>query len=101
MATPRIMVVLLSATGVVVAAVVALTLESWWVLGGVLVVHFVATVTVVAYALRRASETHDKPDPVTESLIEEERSKRRRRARRSRGRRGASGARRQPGSNRA
>lgn len=59
MGTPRIMVVLLAAAGGVVAAVVALTLQSWWVLGGVLVVHFVATVTVVAYALRRASENHD------------------------------------------
>jgi membrane protein implicated in regulation of membrane protease activity len=101
MATPRIMVVLLAAAGVVVAAVVTLTLESRWLLGGVLVFHFVATVTVVAYALRRASETHDKPDPVTDAQIDEDRSIKRRQARRSRGRRSAYGARRQRGSDRA
>jgi membrane protein implicated in regulation of membrane protease activity len=65
------MVVLFAATGVVVGAVVALTLQSWWVLGAVLLVHFLATVTVVGYAIRRAGESYDKPDPVAEARIEE------------------------------
>ena len=41
------MVVLFAATGVVVAGVLALTLQSWWVLVAVLIVHAVATTAVV------------------------------------------------------
>lgn len=73
------MVVLFVATGVVVAAVVALTLRSWWVLAAVLVLHAVATTFVVGYTLRRAGEAGDKPDPVTEARIEEEQVDERRR----------------------
>jgi hypothetical protein len=67
------MLILFAATGIVVAAVLALTLRSWWVLIGVLFVHFIATVAVVGYSLQRASQTYDKPDPVTEARVEEER----------------------------
>ena len=73
MPTPRLMVILFAATGVVVAAVLALTLRSWWVLAAVVALHALATVLVVGYTLRRASETGEKPDPVTEARIEEER----------------------------
>jgi membrane protein implicated in regulation of membrane protease activity len=69
--TPRMMLVLLGATGVVVAAVAALALQSWWVLFAVLAVHFVATAFVIAYTLKKAGESHDKPDPVSEARIEE------------------------------
>jgi membrane protein implicated in regulation of membrane protease activity len=72
---PRLMVVLFVATAVVVAAVIALTLRSWWVLAAVLVLHAIVTILVVAYALRQAGETDDKPDPVSEARIEEERSR--------------------------
>jgi membrane protein implicated in regulation of membrane protease activity len=68
------MVVLFAATGIVVAAVLALTLQSWWVLLGVLFVHLLATLAVVGYSLQRASETQGKPDPVTEARVEEERA---------------------------
>jgi membrane protein implicated in regulation of membrane protease activity len=71
MAMPRMMVVLFVAVGVVAVAVVALTLESWWILGVALVIHFLATLYVVIYALGRAGETYDKPDPVTEARLEE------------------------------
>lgn len=52
------MVVLFVATGVVVAAVLALTLQSRWVLAGVLVLHAIAATFVIGYTLRR-------PEPAT------------------------------------
>jgi hypothetical protein len=66
------MVVLFATIGIVVAAVAALLLQSWWALLAVLFVHALATAAVVVYALLRASESHEKPDPVTEARIEEE-----------------------------
>jgi len=81
MPTPRLMVVLFVAIGLVVAAVLALTLQSWWVLAGVLVLHAIATTFVVGYTLRRTLETGDKPDPVREARIEEDRVEQRRAAR--------------------
>jgi hypothetical protein len=68
------MVVLFVATGIVVAAVAALALGSWLLLVVVLAVHAAASTFVVVTTLRRASDTRDKPDPVTEARIEEERS---------------------------
>jgi membrane protein implicated in regulation of membrane protease activity len=80
--TPRMMLVLLGATGVVVAAVAALALRSWWVLIAVLAVHATATTLVIGYTLRKAGHDFDKPDPVTEARIEERHASRpRRRAR--------------------
>ena len=73
MATPRLMIVLFGAIGLVVAAVVLLLTRSWWALAAALVVHAVATISVVWYTLRRTGQTQDKPDPVTEARIEEER----------------------------
>ena len=80
MPTPRLMVALFVAAGVVVAAVLALTLESWWVLAGVVALHAIATTFLVGYALRRTLESGDKPDPVSEAHIEEERVEQRRAA---------------------
>ncbi len=71
------MVVLFVATGIVVAAVAALALNSWLLLVAVLAVHFVASAFVVGLALRRAGETGGKPDPVTEARIEDEQRDRR------------------------
>ena len=73
MATPRLMIILFAATGVVVAAVAALALGSWVLLVAVLAVHGVATALVVSAAWNRAGDTSGKPDPVTEARIEEER----------------------------
>jgi membrane protein implicated in regulation of membrane protease activity len=82
---PRMMLVLLGATGVVVAAVAALAVQSWWVLIAVLAVHATATTLVVMYTLRQAGRDYDKPDPVSEAQVEDERASsprpRRRRAR--------------------
>ena len=74
MGTPRMMVILFAATGVVVAAVAALALQSWVLLAAVLLVHGVATTLVVGYAWNRAGDTGGKPDPVTEARVEEERA---------------------------
>jgi membrane protein implicated in regulation of membrane protease activity len=73
MATPRLMIVLFAATGLVVAAVVLLLTRSWWALAAAVLVHAAATITVIWYSLRRAGQTQDKPDPVAETRIEEER----------------------------
>jgi membrane protein implicated in regulation of membrane protease activity len=76
MATPRMMLVLLGATALVVGVIAALALGSWWILIGVMLVHLLASAGVIAYAWLRASESHDKPDPVTEARVEEERGDR-------------------------
>jgi membrane protein implicated in regulation of membrane protease activity len=70
--TPRMMVIMLGAAGVIVAAVAALALGSWLVLFAVLAVHFAVSGAVIAYSLRKAGETEGKPDPLTEARIEEE-----------------------------
>jgi hypothetical protein len=65
------MVIIFVATGVVVAAVAALALQSWLLLIAVLAVHAVASALVIGTAWRRAGDTRDKPDPVTEARMEE------------------------------
>ena len=67
------MIVLFVATGLVVAAVVVLLTRSWWALVAAMVVHAAATIGVVWYTLRRTGQSQDKPHPVTEARIEEER----------------------------
>jgi hypothetical protein len=66
------MVIIFVATGVVVAAVAALALQSWLLLVAVLLVHGIASAFVIGTAWRRAGDTRDKPDPVTEARIEEQ-----------------------------
>jgi membrane protein implicated in regulation of membrane protease activity len=76
MGTPRMMVIMLGAAGVIVAAVAALALDSWAILFVVLAVHFVASGVVIAYSLRKAGEDEGKPDPLAEARIEEEQASR-------------------------
>jgi hypothetical protein len=68
------MVIIFVATGVVVAAVAALALRSWLLLVAVLALHAIASALVIGTAWRRAGDTSDKPDPVTEARIEEQAS---------------------------
>ncbi len=75
MGSPRLMMVLLGASALVVGAVAALALGSWWILVVVLAVHALASALVIGYGLRRASQAGDKPDPVTEARIEEEQAR--------------------------
>ena len=65
------MVIIFVATGVVVAAVAALALRSWLLLIAVLAVHAIASAFVIGTAWRRAGDTRDKPDAVTEARIDE------------------------------
>jgi membrane protein implicated in regulation of membrane protease activity len=65
------MVIIFVATGVVVAAVAALALNSWLLLVVVLALHATASTVVIGTAWRRAGDTRDKPDPVTEARMEE------------------------------
>jgi membrane protein implicated in regulation of membrane protease activity len=66
------MVIIFVATGVVVAAVAALALGSWLLLVVVLALHAIASAVVIGTAWRRAGDTRDKPDPVTEARMEEQ-----------------------------
>jgi hypothetical protein len=66
------MVIIFVATGVVVAAVAALALQSWLLLVAVLLLHGLASAFVIGTAWKRAGDTRDKPDPVTEARMEEQ-----------------------------
>jgi membrane protein implicated in regulation of membrane protease activity len=66
------MVIIFVATGVVVAAVAALALQSWLLLVAVLALHGIASALVIGAAWRRAGDTRDKPDAVTEARMEEQ-----------------------------
>lgn len=75
MATPRMLVVFSSAAVVVAAAfALAIAIGEWWILPVALVVHLGATALVLAFLGRRILEDRDKPDPVTEARLEEERA---------------------------
>jgi membrane protein implicated in regulation of membrane protease activity len=71
--TPRLMIVVSGAVALVVGAIALLALKTWIVLAVVLAVHAIGTIVVVGFALGRANQTGDKPDPVTEARLEEER----------------------------
>ena len=68
---PRLLLVFLGATLLVVAAVVGLATGMWWVLGVVLALHLI-TFAVVMTPVMRSLQGGDKPDPVTEARLEEE-----------------------------
>jgi membrane protein implicated in regulation of membrane protease activity len=66
------MIILLGAAALLVGAIASLALGSWWLLLVVVGLHAVASVVVVLYAGKRATEDYDKPDPVTEARLEAE-----------------------------
>jgi membrane protein implicated in regulation of membrane protease activity len=66
------MIIIFGALALTVGVIASLALESWWILGAVMVVHFLASAVVVGYTLRQADKTGGKPDPVTEARIEDE-----------------------------
>jgi membrane protein implicated in regulation of membrane protease activity len=72
MATPRLLIVLSGATALVVGAIAALALNSWWVLVVLMGLHALASIAVVTFGLRLAADDADKPDPVTSARLEEE-----------------------------
>jgi membrane protein implicated in regulation of membrane protease activity len=71
MGTPKLMLALLGAAALVVGAIAALALESWWVLIVAMLALVVASVFVLGYT-GKTLQNADKPDPVTEARLEEE-----------------------------
>jgi membrane protein implicated in regulation of membrane protease activity len=71
MAAPRLMILIFGALALVVGAVGALALDSWWILVGVMAVHGLGSAVVIGYALVAAGQQTDKPDPVTQARLEE------------------------------
>src|SRR5918994_3761042 len=67
----RLMFVVFAAAGVLVAAVVALVLESWIVLIVLLMLHAIATAIVVTTTLRTTGNM-EKPAPTTVAMLEDE-----------------------------
>ena len=66
------MIVIFGALALMVGVIASLTLGSWWILVAVLAVHGLLSIVVVGFTLRQADKTGGKPDPVTETRIEEE-----------------------------
>jgi hypothetical protein len=67
----RLLVVFTFGVALVVGAIVALAVGSWWVLAGALAVHLIGTGLVLGVIGSRLREA-DKPDPVTEARVAEE-----------------------------
>jgi hypothetical protein len=67
----RIMFVVFGALGVVVAGVIALLLDSWVVLIGLLALHALVS-TIVVMTVLKATENVEKPAPTTVALLEDE-----------------------------
>jgi type IV secretory pathway TrbD component len=76
---PRLMIVVLGATAVVVAAIAVLAFQTWWALVIALGAHAIGSTLVIGYTYRRTQASGDKPDPVTEARVEEEELAERRR----------------------
>ena len=81
MSAPRLMLVLTGSVALVVGAIALLAFDTWLVLAIALVAHALGTIVVVVFGLGRASQTGDKPDPVSEARLEEERAELKRRRR--------------------
>jgi hypothetical protein len=67
----RLLLVVAGAAGVIVAAIIALALQSWIVFAALLVLHAIGTTIVVATALRTTLNV-EKPSPTTVAMLESE-----------------------------
>lgn len=70
---PRTLLILAFATALVVGGILLLATDSWLALAVPLVLHALLTVVVLGGFFKRL-EQGDKPDPVTEARLDEERS---------------------------
>jgi membrane protein implicated in regulation of membrane protease activity len=70
---PRLLVLMTFAMALVIGGVLALATKSWWALLIPVVLQVVASVIVVGGVFKRMDQG-DKPDPVTEARLEEERA---------------------------
>ena len=68
---PRMLVIFTAATALVIGAVVALVIGSWWILPLAMLVHVLATLLVLG-VLGKALTQYDKPDPNVEAREEME-----------------------------
>lgn len=71
---PRLLVIFTAATLIVVAAVAALATGWWWLLPVVLVIHL-GVFALVLSPIGKALNQGDKPDPVTDARLEEEKGR--------------------------
>jgi membrane protein implicated in regulation of membrane protease activity len=70
---PRLLVLMTLATALVVGGVLALATGSWWALLIPVALHGVATFLVISGIFKRVDQG-EKPDPVTEARLDEERA---------------------------
>jgi membrane protein implicated in regulation of membrane protease activity len=70
---PRMLVVMTFATVVVVGGILALATHSWWALAVPVVLHAIGSVVVIGAVFKRTEEG-DKPDPVTQARLDDERA---------------------------
>jgi hypothetical protein len=67
----RLLLVVVGVTGVLVAAIIALALQSWIVFAVLLALHAIGTTIVVTTALRTTANV-EKPAPTTVAMLEDE-----------------------------
>ena len=70
---PRLLVLMTLATVLVVGGIAALATGSWLALAIPVVLHLIATVVVISGVFKRLDEG-DKPDPVTEARLGNQRA---------------------------
>lgn len=71
---PRLLVIFTAATLIVVAAVASLATGWWWLLPVVVILHL-AVFALVLSPIGKALDQGDKPDPVTDARLEEEKGR--------------------------
>jgi membrane protein implicated in regulation of membrane protease activity len=71
---PRMLLLMTGATALVGGALLALLTRSWWALVIPVGLHALCTVVVIGGVLKRTEEG-DKPDPVTQARLDEERGR--------------------------
>ena len=72
--SPRLLVIFTGATALVVGMVAALATDSWIFLPVAIGIHALGTILVLMAIAPRLKD-EDKPDPVTEARLEEERAR--------------------------
>jgi membrane protein implicated in regulation of membrane protease activity len=71
---PRLLLIFTGATLIVVAAIAALATGWWWLLPVVLIIHLGLSALVLS-PIGKALRQGDKPDPVTDARLEEEKGR--------------------------
>jgi hypothetical protein len=71
--SPRLLVIFTAATALVVGMIAALATDNWIFLPVAIAIHAIGTVLVLMAIAPRLKD-EDKPDPVTEARLEEERA---------------------------